>query len=238
MLIGSPTEYPDRTAGPPGTITISGLVAPPQTLPSWSCSVIPRSTPLRWEVFTDTGSNNYDSGHCGAQQSDHPCDDLGCRSPGTGGRHCPERQHLAGEREPDGTPITGANRVFSTAPAGGLTARQDRWGPSPFQPLALSSHGRGRVVALYNAQMSTAVEGGTEALPPGTITITAETMTMSGRTPDFAFTASPAPVGNIALTSTHCGRTNPDGTFINDSHDHSLASVGVGEDSVSGREEP
>jgi len=85
--------------------------------------------------------------------------------------------------------------------------------------------------------MSTAVEGGTEALPPGTITITAETMTMSGRTQIFAFTTSPAPAGNIALNvNTLRSNVNPDGTLINDGQPRSLlASVGVGEDSVSGR---
>jgi len=81
------------------------------------------------------------------------------------------------------------------------------------------------------------VEGGTHALPPGTITITADTMTMSGRTQIFAFTTSPAPAGNIALNvNTLRSNVNPDGTLINDGQPRSLlASVGVGEESTSGR---
>jgi large exoprotein involved in heme utilization and adhesion len=93
------------------------------------------------------------------------------------------------------------------------------------------------LVSLYNAQMSTAVEGGSQALPPGTITITADTMVMSGRTSIYGFSTSPAPAGNIALNvNTLRSNANPDGTPLNDGQPQSLlASIGFGTESTSGR---
>jgi hypothetical protein len=93
-----------------------------------------------------------------------------------------------------------------------------------------------RLVALYNAQMSTAVEGGTAALTPGTITITADTMTMSGRTEIFAFTTSPAPAGNLVLNVNQLrANVNPDGTLINGQPRSLLASVSVSDKGTAGR---
>jgi large exoprotein involved in heme utilization and adhesion len=238
VLIGSPTEHPDSTAGPPGTVTISGPGA--------------ASTDLaKLVMLSNTEVDTFAVG--GSSQIPAPivitADTValsnltilvttsGAAAPAPAGDIVLNVNNLRVNVNPDGTPITSANRVFLNSPSGRLDNTAGPPGTVTISGPGPESTDAARVVALYNAQMSTAVEGGTEALPPGTITITADTMTMSGRTQIFAFTTSPAPAGNIALNvNTLRSNVNPDGTLINDGQPRSLlASVGAGEDSTSGR---
>ena len=118
---------------------------------------------------------------------------------------------------PDETPIQGAKRVFinttndvgSTAgPAGRLT----------ISGLGPESTDAAKSVILNNAQLSSGVDGGTPATPPGVIMITADTVSLSGRTVFFAntFGEVTAPAGSIAFHVNEIrANTRPDGTLIN-----------------------
>ncbi|MBX3340044.1 MAG: filamentous hemagglutinin N-terminal domain-containing protein [Nitrospira sp.] len=238
VLIGSPTEYPDRTAGPPGTITISG---PGSASTDLAKLVMLSNTEV--DTFAVGGSSPIPApiimtaDTVALSNLTILVTTSGAAAPAPAGDIVLNVNTLRVNVNPDGTPITSANRVFLNSPSGRLDSTAGPPGTVTISGPGPELTDAARVVALYNAQMSTAVEGGTEALPPGTITITAETMTMSGRTQIFAFTTSPAPAGNIALNvNTLRSNVNPDGTLINDGQPRSLlASVGVGEDSVSGR---
>jgi hypothetical protein len=115
----------------------------------------------------------------------------------------------------DGTPIKDAGRVFINSPS---VLHDTRAGPagtiniSGLRPEAIDP---ARLVNLYNAQFSTSVEGGTAHLAPGSITITADTVNVSGGTQIFSSTLSPAPAGNIDLhVNTLRTNLNPDGTPV------------------------
>ncbi|MGC3975218.1 MAG: filamentous hemagglutinin N-terminal domain-containing protein [Nitrospira sp.] len=238
VLIGSPTEHPDSTAGPPGTVTISGPGAASTDLAKLvmlsntevNTFAVGGSSPIPAPIIITADTVALSNLTILVTTS-------GAAAPAPAGDIVLNVNNLRVNVNQDGTPITGANRVFLNSPSGRLDSTAGPPGTVTISGPGPESTDAARLVALYNAQMSTAVEGGTEALPPGTITITTDTMTMSGRTQIFAFTTSPAPAGNIALNvNTLRSNVNPDGTLINDGQPRSLlASVGVGEDSASGR---
>ncbi|MBS0171780.1 MAG: filamentous hemagglutinin N-terminal domain-containing protein [Nitrospira sp.] len=238
VLIGSPTEYPDRTAGPPGTVTISG---PGSSSTDLAKLVMLSNTEV--DTFAVGGSSPIPApivitaDTVALSNLTILVTTSGAAAPAPAGDIVLNVNSLRVNVNPDGTPITNANRVFFNSPSGRLDSTAGPPGTITISGPGPEATDPAHVVALYNAQMSTAVEGGTEALSPGTITITADTMTMSGTTRIFAFTTSPAPAGNIALNvNTLRSNVNPDGTLINDGQPRSLlASVGVGKDSTSGR---
>jgi large exoprotein involved in heme utilization and adhesion len=108
--------------------------------------------------------------------------------------------------------------VGSTAgPAGRLTI-------SGIRPESTDAAQR---VLLYNAQLSSGIDGGTPATPPGSITITADTVSLSGRTVFFAntFGEATAPAGNILFNvNTLRANVRPDGTLINGQRPSSINS--------------
>ena len=238
VLIGSPTERPDRAAGSPGTVTISGPGAE-------------STDPAKLVMLSNTEIDTFAVG--GSSPKPAPiiitADTValsnltilvttsGGAAPAPAGDIVFNVNTLRVNVNPDGTPITNANRVYLNSPSGRLDDTAGPPGTVTISGLRPEATDAAQLVALFNAQMSTAVEGGTAALPPGTITITADTMTLSGRTEIFAFTTSPAPAGNIALNvNVLRANVNPDGTLINDGRPRSLiSSVGGGEDSTSGR---
>lgn len=238
VLIGSPTEHPDSTAGPPGIVTISG--------PG------PESTdPAKLVMLSNTEIDTFAVG--GSSPTPAPiiitADTValsnltilvttsGAAAPAPAGNIVLNVDTLRVNVNPDGTPITSANRVYLNSPSGRLDSSAGPPGTITISGPAPELTDPAKLVALYNTQMSTAVVGGSESLPPGTITITADTMAMSGRTEIFAFTTSPAPAGNIALNvNVLRANVNPDGTLINDGRPRSLiANVGGGTDSTAGR---
>lgn len=238
VLIGSPTEHPDNTAGSPGTVTISGPGAE-------------STDPAKLVMLSNTEIDTFAVG--GSSPTPAPiiitADTValsnltilvttsGAAAPAPAGDIVLNVNTLRVNVNPDGTPITSANRVYLNSPSGRLDSAAGPPGTVTISGLGPEPTDAAKLVALYNAQMSTAVEGGTAALPPGTITITADTMNLSGRTEIFAFTTSPAPAGNIALNvNVLRANVNPDGTLINDGLPRSLiASVGGGNDSIAGR---
>lgn len=238
ILIGSPTEHPDSTAGPPGTVTISGPAPGTTDLAKLvmlsntevDTFAVGGSSPIPAPIVITADTVTLSNLTILVTTS-------GASAPAPAGDIVLNVNTLRVNVNPDGTPITNANRVFFNSPSGRLDSTAGAPGTITISGPGPEPTDAARVVALYNAQMSTAVEGGTGALPPGTITITADTMTMSGRTLIFSSTTSPAPAGNIALNvSTLRSNVNPDGTLINDGQPRSLlASGGSGEDSTSGR---
>ena len=238
VLIGGPTELQDPSAGHPGTVTISG--PDPGT-----------TDPARWIMLGNTEIDTFASG--GSSPKPAPiimtADTVslnnltilvttsGATFPAPAGDIVINANTLRVNVRPDGSPITDANRVYFNSPSGRLDENAGPPGTVTISGIGPELTDAAHLVSLYNAQMSTAVEGGSQALPPGTITITADTMVMSGRTSIFAFTTSPAPAGNIALNvNTLRSNVNPDGTPLNDGQPRSLlASVGLGTERTSGR---
>ena len=142
---------------------------------------------------------------------------------------------------PDGTPKTSAiraNRVFLNSPSGSSDSTGGAPGTVTISGIGQESTDPAKLVALYNAQISTATVGGRSDLPPGTITITADTMqTMSGRTEIFSFTSGPAPAGAYCTQrQPAAGELEPDGTLINDGQPRSLlANESSSENETAGR---
>ncbi len=127
---------------------------------------------------------------------------------------------------PDETPIAGARRVFiNTTNDVGRTA-----GPAGrlmISGLGPESTDAAESVALYNAQLSSGVDGGTPATPPGVILITADTVSLSGRTVFFANTFGDvtAPAGSIAFNVNQLrANVKADGTLINGQRPSSINS--------------
>ena len=138
---------------------------------------------------------------------------------------------------PDGTPIAGARRVFLNSPSASEETTASQAGTITISGLGQESNDPAHAVDFYNTQISTAVLGGTAALAPGTITITADTMTMTGRTEIFAFTFGPAPAGNLFFNVNSLrANVNPDGSLINDGQPRSLLeSNSFGTDHTAGK---
>ncbi len=126
----------------------------------------------------------------------------------------------------DETPIEGAHRVFLNTPS---VSAEDTAGPAgalTISGLRPESTDPASLIALNNAQLSSAVLGGTPALVPGVIRITSDTFSMTGRTVFFAFTSRSAPGSNITF-NVHTFRANvkQDGTLINGQPPSSIFSV-------------
>ena len=127
---------------------------------------------------------------------------------------------------PDETPIDGARRVYinttndvgtTAGPAGRLTI-------SGIRPESTDAAQR---VLLFNAQLSSGIDGGTPATPPGSITITADTVSLSGRTVFFAntFGEATAPAGNVSFNVNSLrANVQTDGTLINGQRPSSINS--------------
>ncbi len=238
VLIGGPTELEDTSAGPPGIVTISGPGSG-------------TTDPARLIMLGNTEIDTFASG--GSSSKPAPIimtgdtvslnnltilvTTSGATAPAPAGDIVINANTLRINVHPDESPIANANRVYLNSPSGRLDETAGPPGTVTISGIGPELTDAAHLVSLYNAQMSTAVEGGTQALSPGTITITADTMVMSGRTSIFAFSTSPAPAGNIALNvNTLRSNVNPDGTPLNDGQPPSLiASVGAGTESGSGR---
>ena len=137
---------------------------------------------------------------------------------------------------PDGTPIEGARKVFINSPGSSTDSTGGPAGTLTISGLGPEATDAAKLVALNNVNITTAVEGGTAALPPGAITITADTMTLTGETGIVAFTSSAAPAGNIALNvNTLRANVKPDGTLINGQPQSFIASTSDSSTSTAGR---
>ncbi len=238
VFIGSPTEKPDRTAGPPGAVTISG--PGPET-----------TDPAKLVMLSNTEIDTFAVG--GSSPIPAPIvmtaetlslnnltilvTTSGGAAPAPAGDIVLNVDTLRINVDEKGLPITDAARVYLNSPSGRLDATAGPPGTVTISGLGPEPTDAAKSVALYNTQMSTAVEGGSSDLSPGSITITADTMTMSGTTQIFAFTTSPAPAGNIALNVNELrSNVNADGSLIDGGRFGSLlASVSVGEDTSAGR---
>ncbi len=238
VLIGSPTEHPDRTAGPPGIVTISG---PGEESTDPATSIMLSNTEI--DTFAVGGSSPrpapiiITSDTVALSNLTILVTTSGGAAPAPAGDIVFNVNTLRVNMNPDGTPIANAHRVYLNSPSGRLDSTAGPPGTVTISGIAQEPTDAAQLVALYNAQISTAVEGGTAALPPGTITITADTVTLGGRTEIFAFTTSPAPAGDIAFNvNVLRANVNSDGTLINDGRPRSLiASVGGRRDNIGGR---
>jgi filamentous hemagglutinin family protein len=235
VLIGSPSEKPDRTAGPPGIVTISGI-GPEPTDPAKLIAlsnteidtfIVSGSTPTPGPIITTadtvvlTNNTKFVTTSGGAAPAGNIVFNV---------------NSLLVNVNPDGTPMTSAdraNRVFLNSPSGSLNSTAGAPGTVTISGIGPESTDPAKLVALYNGQISTATRGGNSGLPPGTITITADTMTMSGGTHIFSFTSGPAPAGNIVLNVNQLrANVNPDGTVINGQVFAQITSESIGSNSI------
>jgi filamentous hemagglutinin family protein len=136
----------------------------------------------------------------------------------------------------DETPIEGAHRVFLNTPS---VSAEDTAGPAgalTISGLRPETTDPASLIALNNAQLSSAVLGGTAALVPGVIRITSDTVSMTGRTVFFAFTSRSAPGSNITF-NVHTFRANvkQDGTLINGHPPSSIFSVSGSDTGMAGK---
>jgi filamentous hemagglutinin family protein len=231
VLIGSPSEKPDSTGGPAGAVIISGpgaestdpakLVATSNTeIDTFAVGGSRTSTPAPIIITADTAALNNLTILVTTSNGAAPAGNIVLNV-----------DTLRVNVNPDGTPITNADRVFLNSPGSGLDSTGGPAGTITISGLRPGDPAK--LVDLYNAQFSTAVEGGTAALAPGTITITADTMNMSGGTHIFSFTDSAAPAGNIALhVNTLRSNVNPDGTLINGQIFAQITSESIGTNSI------
>ena len=220
VLIGSPSEKFDRTAGAPGAVTISGP-GPESTDPAGLVSL--SNTEI--DTFVVSGSMPAPGAIAGpiVITSDtislNNLTILVTTSAGAApaGNILLNANHLRVNVNPDGTPITSANRVYLNSPGGGLDSNGGPAGTITISGVAPEATDAARQVDLNNMSITTAVEGGNPTLTPGTITITADRLNIMGGTEIYAFTSSSAPAGNIFI-HTDALRVNvkPDGTLIND----------------------
>ena len=240
VLIGGPSEKVDTTAGAPGSVSISGpapeshdpakLIALSNTeIDTFVVSGLPPAPgqsrgPII--ITADTVALNNLALFVTTSAGAAPAGDIVFNV-----------DTLRVNTNPDGTPITSAKRVFLDSPGGGLDSTGGPAGTITISGLRPESTDPAKLVDLYNAQFSTAVEGGTAALPPGTITITADTINLSGGTHIFSFTSSSAPAGNVAINVNQLrANVNPDGTLINGQIFAQITSESIGTDSSTGPE--
>jgi filamentous hemagglutinin family protein len=222
VLIGSPSEKPDRTAGPPGVVTISGI-GPEPTDPAKlivlsnteiDTFIVSGSTPKPGPIITtaDTVVLSNRTIFVTISNGEAPAGNIVFNV-----------NNLLVNMNQDGTPMTSAKRVFLNSPSGSLDSTGGPPGTVTISGIDSESTDPAKLVALYNAQISTTTEGGNSGLPPGTITITADTMTMRGRSSIFSATLGPAPAGNIVLNVNQLrANVQSDGTLINDGQLRSL----------------
>ena len=216
VFIGSPSEKPDSTGGPAGAVIISGpgpestdpakLVATSNTeIDTFAVGGSRASTPAPIIITADTAALSNRTTFVTTSNGAAPA-----------GIIVFNVDTLRVNVNPDGTPITNADRVFLNSPGSGPGNTGGPAGTITISGLRPESADPAKLIDLYNAQFSTAVEGGTAALTPGTITITADTMNLSGGTHIFSFTSGPAPAGNVVLNVNRLrSNVNPDGTLIN-----------------------
>jgi filamentous hemagglutinin family protein len=117
---------------------------------------------------------------------------------------------------PDGTPITGALRVFINSPSGSPENTAGPAGTVSISGVGQESTDAAKLVTFNNTQISTVVVAGTVALRPPAITITADTVALTNDTGIFSGTLAAAPAGSVAFNvNTLRVNVNPDGTLIN-----------------------
>lgn len=216
VLIGAPSEKPDRTAGAPGATTISGP-GPETTDPGRLVSL--SNTEI--DTFVFSGSLPP------AGQTPGPivitADTIALSNltlmvttsagAAPAGNIMLNANKVLVNTRPDGTPIQTADRVYLNSPGGGLDADGGPAGTVTISGIHPEGTDAAQSVSLYNMSITTAVEGGNPSLPPGTITITADQLTIGGGTEIYAFTSSSAPAGNIFINvGTLRVNVNPDGT--------------------------
>jgi filamentous hemagglutinin family protein len=233
VFIGSPSEKPDSTGGSAGAVIISGpgpestdpakLVATSNTeIDTFTVGGSRASTPAPIIITADTAALSNRTTFVTTSNGAAPA-----------GIIVFNVDTLRVNVNPDGTPITNAARVFLNSPGSGPGNTGGPAGTITISGLRPESTDPAKLIDLYNAQFSTAVEGGTAALTPGTITITADTMNLSGRTHIFSFTSGPAPAGNVVLNVNRLrANVNPDGTLINGQIFAQITSESIGSNSI------
>ena len=233
VFIGSPSEKPDSTGGPAGAVIISGpgpestdpakLVATSNTeIDTFAVGGSRASTPAPIIITADTAALSNRTTFVTTSNGAAPA-----------GIIVFNVDTLRVNVNPDGTPITNAARVFLNSPGSGPGNTGGPAGTITISGLRPESTDPAKLIDLYNAQFSTAVEGGTAALTPGTITITADTMNLSGGTHIFSFTSGPAPAGNVVLNVNRLrANVNPDGTLINGQIFAQITSESIGSNSI------
>jgi hypothetical protein len=244
VLIGSPSEKPDRAAGPAGAVIISG----PRPEPT---------DPAKLVALSNTEIDTFTGGRAAAQPAPIiitaetaalsnltilVATSLGAAPAGDITFNV---DTLRININSDGSPITNAGRVILNSPSDPITVPNSDGGPAGtiiISGLRPESTDPARLVDLYNATLNTLVVGGTADLDPGSITITADTMNMGGGTMIFSSTRGPAPAGNVALNvNTLRSNVHPDGSLIDDQvsaqiTSRSRAAGGAGSITISGPE--
>lgn len=232
VLIGGPSEKFDSTAGPPGITTISGI-GPEPTDPAKLVAlsnteidtfIFSGSLPIPGPIIVtaDTVALMNGTLFITTSAGAAPAGDIVINA-----------NNFRINVNPDGTPLTSAERVFLNSPSGSLDSTGGPPGTITISGIRSESTDPAHLVDLYNAQMSTATEGGSPGLPPGTITITADTMNMSGGTHIFSFTSGPAPAGNVVVNvNTLRANVNADGTLINGQVFAQLTSESIGSNTI------
>ena len=233
VFIGSPSEKPDSTGGPAGAVIISGpgpestdpakLVATSNTeIDTFAVGGSRASTPAPIIITADTAALSNRTTFVTTSNGAAPA-----------GIIVFNVDTLRVNVNPDGTPITNADRVFLNSPGSGPGNTGGPAGTITISGLRPESADPAKLIDLFNAQFSTAVEGGTAALTPGTITITADTMNLSGGTHIFSFTSGPAPAGNVVLNVNRLrANVNPDGTLIDGQVFAQITSESIGSNSI------
>ncbi len=244
-LMTSDSRSSDADAGPSGHITVQGVGGPGTA----ATSVTLKDTSLSTRIFGGSadsrpGAITFTSKSLLLTNDDFPdAQGIGAATmvttslgPAPAGDIALNVDTLRVNVNPDGTPIEGAHRVFLNTPS---VSAEDTAGPAgalTISGLRPESTDPATLVALNNAQLSSAVLGGTASLVPGVIRITSDTLSFTGRTVFFAFTSRSAPGSNITFNvNSFRANVNPDGTMINGQPPSSIFSVSGSDTGTAGK---
>ncbi|MCS6294938.1 MAG: filamentous hemagglutinin N-terminal domain-containing protein [Nitrospira sp.] len=243
-VITSSSRSVDTGAGPAGSITIQGAGGPGTS----AKNVTLKDTSLNTNIFggsamTSPSAITITADSLLLTNEVYPNDEGGAATLFTtslgaapAGNIALQVNSLRVNVNPDGTPIADAHRVYINSPGSGFGTTGGPAGTITISGIGSQPTTHANLIALNNVSLSTAVEGGTAALAPGLITMTADTITLTGATGIFAFTSSAAPAGNITLhTNNLLANVTSDGSFINGQPQSFISSLSISPDSSGGR---
>jgi hypothetical protein len=221
VLIQSTSSGLHAEAGRAGTITIQGITGPGSPAKTVSLDDSAIATRSGGTIATTSGDIIIAADSAAlSNKAVMKATSLGAAPAGSIMLHA---DTLCANVTPEETRIRGPQRrVFIQSASTGLEPTAGPAGDVTISGLGMATTDAAARIALHNTTVSTAVSGGTAATAPSAITMTADTVALSGtETPAApgtniaATSAGPAPAGNIALhVNTLRVNENPDGTRI------------------------
>jgi len=235
VFIDSVSNSSEKTAGPAGTVTISGLGSTATTpaklvaldntfISTGATGGTATTTPATITITADTVALSNGTGIFASTEGAAPAGNIAFHV-----------NTLRTNVASDGILINDKPSVFINSSSFSADPTAGPAGTVTISGTGSAATAAAQLVALNNVNVNTTVQGGTAALAPASITITADTVALSNIAHIEASTAGPAPAGNIAFhVSTLRANVNPDGTPIRGGDQPSISSESDSSDSTAG----